>query len=298
MDAESVAGCPDIHLVDNELFGTEGLLATYLLDAADPAILDAGTVAGAERILAAMDAIGIDAADVEYVVVSHVHLDHAAGTARLLDACENATAVVHERGLPYLTDPDRLDRLVESVEAAIGMEAPYSDPGLLPTERCRAVSGGETLALGDRLLELYDAPGHAPHHLVCFEPDSATLFGADAVGAFAPRVDGVAPTTPPPSFDLEANLATVERLLELDPSRTLYSHFGPGKPGEATAELRDYAAMLPEWVEAVRSAREATDDDLDEMVSELRPEWESPTLRRDVVGVCGYLDRDDQVSRS
>src|SRR6056297_393076 len=108
MDAPPVDGCPDTYLVDNELFGTPQLLATYLLDAAEPAILDAGTVAGAERILDAMDTVGIDPAAVETILVSHVHLDHAAGTARLLAACENATVVVHERGLPYLTDAERL----------------------------------------------------------------------------------------------------------------------------------------------------------------------------------------------
>jgi glyoxylase-like metal-dependent hydrolase (beta-lactamase superfamily II) len=291
MNVPSVDGCPDTYLVDNELFGTPNMLATYLLDAATPAILDAGTVDGAERILDAMDAVGIDPAAVEYVVVSHVHLDHAAGTARLLAACENATAVVHERGLPYLTDADRLDRLVESVEAAIGVEAPYGDPELLSPDRCRAVSGGETLDLGDRELELYDAPGHAPHHFVGFEPSSGTLFGADAVGAYDPRSNTVVPTTPPPSFDLEANLATVDRLLDLDPSRTLYSHFGPGAPGDATAELHDYAEILPEWVDTVAAVRERTDDDLDAILDAVRPEWESPTLRRDVVGVCRYLDR-------
>ncbi|WP_299270009.1 MBL fold metallo-hydrolase [Halorientalis sp.] len=297
MDAPSVDGCPDTYFVDNEMFGTPKMLATYLLDAAKPAILDAGTVSGAERILAAMETVGIDPAAVEHVVVSHVHLDHAAGTARLLEACANATAVVHERGLPYLTDAERLDRLVESVEAAIGMEAPYGDPELVPEDRCRAVSGGEVLDLGDRGLELYDAPGHAPHHYVALEPDSGTLFGADAVGAFDPRSDTVAPTTPPPSFDLEANLDTVDRLLDLEPSRTLYSHFGPGELGEAVAELRAYAELLPEFVDAVETARAATDD-LGATLEELRPEWESPTLRRDVVGVCRYLDGTDYVNRS
>lgn len=298
MDAPPIDGCPDTYLVDNELFGTPKMLATYLLDAETPAILDAGTVSGAERILDTMDAVGIDPAAVAHVVVSHVHLDHAAGTARLLSACENATAVVHERGLPYLTDADRLARLVESVEAAIGMEAPYGDPELVPEDRCRAVSGGEVLDLGDRELELYDAPGHAPHHFVGFDADSGMLFGADAVGAFDPRSNTVVPTTPPPSFDLEANLDTVDRLLDLEPSRTLYSHFGPGEPGQATAELRDYTEVLPEFVDTVARIRDQTADDLEAMLAELRPEWESPTLRRDVVGVRRYLDETSQVNRS
>ncbi|MFD1585371.1 MBL fold metallo-hydrolase [Halorientalis brevis] len=291
MDPRPVAGCPDTYLVDNRLFGMENALATYLLDAERPAILDAGTADGADRILAAMDDLGIDPAAVAYVVVSHVHLDHAAGTGTLVEACPNATVLVHERGYPFLTDADRLDRLTESVNEAIGFEDPYGDPDVIPEARCRAVSGGETIDLGDRVLDIYDAPGHAPHHFVCLDPESGMLFAADAVGAFDPEGSGVAPTTPPPSFDLDANLATVDRLRELDPSRTLYSHFGPGERGNAVAELDDYAEILPEWVAAVRDAREAVGDDVDELLTELRPEWESPTLRRDVVGVLQYLDR-------
>lgn len=291
MAPQPVADCPDTYIVDNHLFGMDGALATYLLDADRPAVLDAGTTDGAERILDAMDELDIAPVDVAYIVVSHVHLDHAAGTDRLLEDCENATVVVHERGYPFLTDADRLHQLVESVNEATGFEDPYGDPGVIPEDRCRAVSGGESLDLGDRTLDIYDAPGHAPHHFVCLDPDSGMLFAADAVGAYAADAGGVAPTTPPPSFDLGANLETVDRLRDLDPSRTLYSHFGPGERENARAELDDYAEILPVWVDAVEAAREAVGDDINDLLGELRPEWESPTLRRDVVGVLQYLDR-------
>lgn len=295
MNSSPVDSCPDTYLVDNMLFGAPELLGTYLLDAARPVVLDAGTTEGATRILDAMADRGIDPAEVAYLVVSHVHLDHAAGTATLLDACENATVLVHERGVPYLTEADRLARLEASVENAIGMEAPYGEPDLVPLDRCRTVSGGETIDLGDRSLDLYDAPGHAPHQFVCFEPDSGMLFAADAVGAYHPEA-GVVPSTPPPSFDLDANLATVDRLRELDPHRILYSHFGPGEAGSATAELDTYAELLPTWVDAVEAAREDVGDDVQQLVDALGPEWPSPTLRRDVMGVLEYLD--SYVSRS
>lgn len=291
MDPQPVDRCPDTYLVDNGLFGMDGALATYLLDAERPVLLDAGTEDSADRILDAMDALDVDPADVPYVVVSHVHLDHAAGTGQLLDACENATALVHERGLPYLTDPEQLDRLLQSVADAHGFPEPYGNPDPIPAERCRALSGGEQLDLGDRVLDVYDAPGHAPHHFVCFEPDSRMLFAADAVGAYDPRSQSVAPSTPPPSFDLDANLATIDRLRDLEPERILFSHFGPG--GDGVADLDAAAEVLPEWVERVRDARDATDD-LDGIVERVTPEWQSPTLRRDIVGVLQYLDRETE----
>jgi hypothetical protein len=105
-----------------------------------------------------------------------------------------------------------------------------------------------------------------------------------------PREPTIAPTTPPPSFDLEANLATIDRLRDLDASRTLSSHFGPGEQGAAVAELDDYETVLQEFVAAVDRTRSDVDDDLDAILAALRPEWESPTLRRDVVGGMEYLD--------
>jgi glyoxylase-like metal-dependent hydrolase (beta-lactamase superfamily II) len=289
MDVPPVDGCPDTYLVDNEMFGTEGALASYVLDAERPALLDAGTEESADRILDAMAAVGVDRTDVAYVLVSHVHLDHAAGASTLLDACPDATAVVHERGLPYLTEADELERLLDSVTAATGMDDPYGRPDPIPRERCMAVSGGETIDLGDRALELTGAPGHAPHHYVALEPDSRTLFSADAVGAFHPEEKRVAPSTPPPSFDLEANMATVDRLREFDPSRLLYGHFGPGE--DAMAELDAYERVLPQWVDDVAAARERVGDDVGDLVAALSEDWSMYTLQRDVAGVLQYLDR-------
>jgi glyoxylase-like metal-dependent hydrolase (beta-lactamase superfamily II) len=289
MDVPAVEGCPDTYLVDNQMLGMDGALASYVLDAERPALLDAGTETSAERIVDAMHEVGVDPAEVAYVLVSHVHLDHAAGAGHLLAACPNATAVVHERGLPYLVDEAKLERLLDSVNAATGMDDPYGRPDPIPRERCMAVSGGETIDLGDRVLELTNAPGHAPHHYVALEPDSRMLFSADAVGAFHPLHEDVHPSTPPPSFDLEANLETIDRLRDLDPSRLLFTHFGPGK--DAMAELDAYERVLPEWIDDVAAARAEVGDAVPDLVEALNDEWQMYTLERDIVGACQYLDR-------
>jgi hypothetical protein len=147
MNLPAVDGYPDTYVVDNELFGTPGALSTYIVDAERPLLLDAGTPSGAERILEGLQELDIASEAIAFVLVSHVHLDHAAGTNRLLEACPNATAVVHERGLPFLTDPERFDRLLESVEEAMGFERPYGDPDVVPADRCRAVAGGGSFDL-------------------------------------------------------------------------------------------------------------------------------------------------------
>ena len=96
------------------------------------------------------------------------------------------------------------------------------------------------------------------------------------------------PTTPPPSFDLRANLDTVARLRELDPETNLYGHFGPGAAGEAVAELDRYEELLPEWVEFVDEHREERPS-VSEILEVTGSEWQSPTVQRDVAGVLKFL---------
>jgi hypothetical protein len=100
------------------------------------------------------------------------------------------------------------------------------------------------------------------------------------------------PTTPPPSFDLEANLDTVRRLRELDPERNLYGHFGPGEADQAVTELDRYESMLPEWVAFVDEHREDRPN-VSEILEVTGPEWQSPTVQRDVAGVLHYLRQRD-----
>ena len=163
MSVHSVAGHADIHYVDTPMFGMGQVNSPYILDTPTPAIVDTGTATADEDILAGLDTLGIDRSDVSYIIPTHAHLDHAGSAGYLAEACPNATVVCHENGLDFLTDEQKLTQLTDSVERAIGMEAPYGEPRLIDRDRCLAVSGGEALDLGDRQLRVIDAPGHAPH---------------------------------------------------------------------------------------------------------------------------------------
>ena len=279
----------DVYAVDPELMGTPGALTLYLVDAPAPALVDTGSANSPPRILEALEEVGVAPAAVEHVLVTHVHLDHGGGAGALAGSLPNASFHVHERGLPYLTDPEKLSRLKRSVDRAMGIEDAYGDPELLPADRCRVVSGGERVDLGDRELRLVDAPGHAPHHFAALDPATDGLFAIDAAGMFL--AGEMRPTTPPPDFDLEANLETVRRLRALEPSVTFYGHVGPGE--DAVAELDRYEAMLPEWVETVADRRDRLGDDVDAIVEALDGRWMSPTVDRDVAGVLDYLDGTD-----
>ena len=278
---------PDTYCVDARLFGMPGACSVYVVDAEEPAVVDTGDTDTPAQILDALDELDIAPAAVEHVLVSHVHLDHAAGAGRLARECPNATVHVHERGVPYLTDPDSLDALKRSVDRAMGRENAYGDPELVPEPRVEAVTDGDSIDLGDRTLRCLDAPGHAPHHFAAFDTTTGALFSIDSAGMY---LGGrLYPTTPPPAFDLAANVATCERLAALDPSVNLYGHYGPGGE-DAVGELERYSGLLREWIDVVEANREAHGDDVDAIVPELDPRWRSPTVQRDVAGVLQWLD--------
>jgi glyoxylase-like metal-dependent hydrolase (beta-lactamase superfamily II) len=289
--AVPVEGLADTYTVDTLLYGFEGALSQYVLDSAEPVVVDTGAANTTAQTYAALDHLGIDRDEVRHVLVTHVHLDHAGGAGEFAREFPNATFYLHPEGYDYVTDADRLAALKRSVDRAMGTEDAYGDPDLVPEDRAVVVEDGERLDVGDHTLRFVDAPGHAPHHFAAFDETTGGLFSIDAAGMY--QQGEMRPTTPPPSFDLEANLETVRRLRALEPARNLYGHYGPGAPDEAVAELDHYEAMLPEWVAFVDEHR-AERPSVSEILAVTGAEWQSPTVQRDVAGVLNYLrERDD-----
>jgi glyoxylase-like metal-dependent hydrolase (beta-lactamase superfamily II) len=222
-------------------------------------VVDTGIGTNYDRLLAALDEVGIGREDLEVIAPTHVHLDHAGGAGFLARDYPNADVYVHEVGARHLVDPERL---VEGTKRAVGAqwERFYVEPEPVPAERMVELSDGDGIDLGDRRLEVHHAPGHAPHQVVFFEPASGVLFSADAAGIYVPARDAVRQTTPPPNFDLEQALDDVAMQRELAPEVVCYPHFGPGD-GDADDLLAEYAAVLPEWVAAVEEQYERLGDE-------------------------------------
>ncbi|MFO7926061.1 MAG: MBL fold metallo-hydrolase [Halobacteriota archaeon] len=279
----------DVHTVDPLLDGTAGRLSVYLVDAPEPTLIDTGTADSVEAICDALDTVGIDRDDVGHVLVSHIHLDHAGGAGHLADEFPNATFYIHEDGFDFLTEADDFERLNSSVDRVMGENNAYGEPKLLDPARCCAVSGGDTVDIGDRELELIYAPGHASTHYAVFDPRTEGLFTIDSAGMYFEGA--LRPTTPPPEFDLETTLDTVDRLRAYDPDRLFYGHFGPGSR-DAVRELDRYERLLPEWVDTVRELRADHGDDVASIVDALGPEWRSFSLELDVAGVLHSLDQE------
>jgi len=249
----------DLWMLDTLFQGEPGVVASYLL--AGPrglGLIDTGPASTVGQLLAGVRAAGFAPEEVEHLVVTHVHLDHAGAAGRLARLLPQARVYVHRVGAPHLLDPSRL---VASAERIYGerMQALWGTILPVPDGRLVAVEDGDGLAVGARTLRALYTPGHAVHHMALYDAARGDLFAGDLAGVRLPGVAHVRPPTPPPDLALEDWSASLDRVAALAP-RTLYlAHFGPVR-GVAPhiAELR---ARLGAWGEAVLAGMRAGEDD-------------------------------------
>jgi glyoxylase-like metal-dependent hydrolase (beta-lactamase superfamily II) len=289
-----VPGCADLYYLDTDMYDTVNYGSVYLLDAERPAVIDTGIGNNREYLFDALDDLGMTPA---FILPTHVHLDHAGGAGFLAERYPDATVMIHETGVEHLVDPERL---VAGTKAAVGDQWRfYVDPEPIPDDRIEALSGGETIDLGDRDLDVHHAPGHAPHQVVFHDRGDDVVFTADAAGIYIPQLHEIAPTSPPSRFDLHGCQDDADMIRDLDPRVLCFGHFGPREFDDAT--LAGYKRTLAEWVEAVRRKREELGDDdaVIDHFAEHAPEthieiWGERKARAEerlnTRGVLGYLD--------
>ncbi|MED4301898.1 MBL fold metallo-hydrolase [Geobacillus stearothermophilus] len=230
---------------------------TYVLHEENLAIVETGPSPSVPHLLAGLKALHIDPSDIRYIIVTHIHLDHAGGVGLLLQHCPNVMVVVHPKGKRHLADPSRL---IAGAKAVYGAQfESLFDPILpVPEERLIVKEDGETLALSaERTLVFYDTPGHANHHVSIYDSYSRGVFTGDTIGVFYPQLQEAGltfclPSTSPNQFDPEAMKQSVARLEELRPERIYFGHFGMlDDPQEAFRQLR---VWLPKFVAAGKEA--------------------------------------------
>ncbi|MDY6764091.1 MAG: MBL fold metallo-hydrolase [Halobacteria archaeon] len=294
---ERAEGYDDLYIVDTRLSGHERHCASFILDAEKTAIIDTGASPGVNHIFDALEEVGIERDEVDYIAPTHVHMDHAGGAGYLADECENATIICHEIGVDYLSDPEKIEKLVKSVHRAVGeMAEGYGDLKPIPRERFEPVTGGEKIDLGDRHLEVIYAPGHAPHQVCFYESKNDAIFTADEAGMWL--YGEVKPTTPPPNFNYDRCLKSLEEFKEYGPEKIVYTHFGVRD--DPLKALDEYADVLTNWVNEIKEAKEKYGDE--QRIIEEIAERESlyydiwnetsakETIRMDVQGVLKYLE--------
>ena len=233
-----------------------------LLAGPHAAFVDTGTALAAPQLLAALEAVDVAPERVDYVFLTHVHLDHAGGAGRLAELLPRATFVVHPRGLRHLVDPAML---IEGTKAAHGerrFRDLYGRIDAVPRERLRPAEDGLVLHLGARRFEFLHTPGHALHHLAIWEPDTRRLFAGDTFGVSYREFDTAAgefifPTTSPTQFDPQQMHDSVTRMERLRPREIFLTHYSRVLEVERlAAELH---AEIDAYVEMAQAAARAPD---------------------------------------
>lgn len=232
----------NLYQVELSTGGIEQLICSYVITGAKPILVEAGPTNSIPNLLSAIAELGISREAIQYVAVSHIHLDHGGGAGTLLKQLPNAKVIVHPRGAPHLINPERLWPSSQSVLGFVSEV--FGKPEPIPQDRVIPMTEG-SIELGDGgKLTVIETLGHASHHLSFQESFNGGVFPGDAAGTYLAACDVVVPTIPPPFF-LEPALASLDKLIALNPTALYFTHFG--KADDPINRLKAYKEQLKLW---------------------------------------------------
>ncbi|HEY8328189.1 MAG TPA: MBL fold metallo-hydrolase [Rhodanobacter sp.] len=246
-----------IHIIDTGFVRPRFDAAYLVVENGRGAFVDCGTHFAVPRMLAALDEAGIAAAAVDWLILTHVHLDHAGGAGELIARLPNARLVVHPRGARHMIDPSVLWAGASAVYGEAVMEQTYGRLRPIPAERVVEAPDGHVVELAGRPLLCIDTPGHAKHHLTVYDERANVCFTGDVFGLSYRDFDTangpfILPTTSPVQFDPPALHASIERLVALKPDAMYLTHYGRVESVERLAA--DLHAQIDAMVDIARAA--------------------------------------------
>ena len=293
-------------IIDTLMHGFPGVTASFLVTGEQTALVETGPKNRVDNVIQALEDAGVDSLD--WIVVTHIHLDHAGAAGTLAQRYPDATIAVHEVGAPHLVDPAKL---WSSASRIYGdrMDEMWGGIDPIPEDRIKVLGDGDKVDLGGRTLQAIETPGHAYHHHAYLDDATGTVFTGDAMGIRLQGLDLVRPATPPPEFHLEKAIASIERIRGLGPTQLCLTHFGT--TDRSPDEICDAAIeSLNTWAGWVRDARGETKE-LDEVADKVRSEAvstfgktldeeemnlleQTTSYRMNTMGYMRYFDKNEQ----
>jgi glyoxylase-like metal-dependent hydrolase (beta-lactamase superfamily II) len=289
-------------VIDSRMHGIPGLTACFLLSDSR-VLIETGPKSSVRHVLQALEICGQDRLD--WIVVTHIHLDHAGAAGTLARRFPEARVAVHPLGAPHLVDPTKLWSSASRIYG-VHMEELWGGIDPVPEDRIEVVEDGGWVELAGGRLQAIATPGHAAHHHAYLDSRSGRLFVGDALGVLLPGTGFIRPATPPPEFDLHQAKRSIRRIDELGAGEAWMTHYG--LIDRPVPELcREAVAALERWAEWIEEARQESSD-LDEVTrfvshraheeaeGRLSPEdlarlEHTTSYRMNVWGYMRYLDR-------
>jgi glyoxylase-like metal-dependent hydrolase (beta-lactamase superfamily II) len=241
---------PDINLIDLDppIPGFEGLLSCYVVKSNKIALIDIGPTSSLPNLFSALAELRISPESIDYLLCSHIHLDHTGGIGDSINLFSRAKVIVHEKGIKHLVDPSYLWQGSQQILGILADD--YGAPAPVSIDRLISAKDGMIVDLGGIHLEILLTPGHASHHISFYEKYTRRLFVGEAAGVNLINSGGLRPAAPTP-FDLKQSLESIDKMIALNPETIYYAHFG--KFENAVYQLNQSKQQLRLWGAVIAS---------------------------------------------
>ena len=219
-----------IYAVDSGYTGPDVAAIHLIEEGGRAALVDTGNNDSLRHVLEALAETGLSAESVDFVLLTHIHLDHAGGAGAFMQAFPNAKLVVHPRGARHMAEPSKLFAGVSAVYGPERAKELYGELIPVPMARIIEAGDGRELNLGGRVIRVFDTPGHARHHVCYFDTKSRAFFTGDTFGLSYRTLDvggkpSIFPTTTPVQFEPEAMHASIRRMEAEQPTAMYLTHY-------------------------------------------------------------------------
>jgi len=256
-------------------FVRENMAACYMMESGpEVAFIEVGANSSAPRLMKILEKRGFKPESVTYVIVTHVHLDHAGGAGSLMQLLPNATLLVHPYAARHMIDPSRLEAGTRAVYGDALFDKMYGKLIPVPEERVRIMEDGDEVSLGERQLRFMDTPGHARHHFCVHDSLTNGWFTGDTFGLSYREFDTqngafLLPTTTPVQFDPVALRESVNKLADSRPDCMYLTHYG------RVDDVPRLAAKMLEGIDVFTGIAERykNDDQRTQKIEDAMGEW-------------------------
>jgi glyoxylase-like metal-dependent hydrolase (beta-lactamase superfamily II) len=230
----------DLHWVGHP----RSIASALLRSQRESALLDPGPASTLNTLRNQLEQNGLRISDLSAILLTHIHLDHAAATGALVRENPRLKVYVHSRGAPHMIDPSKLLRSAFRLYGE-NLQTLYGEFLPVPAANIQELHGGETISLATQKLQVLYTPGHASHHVTYFDPTDGVAFVGDTTGLSVNGHPFVLPVTPPPDISIELWNASLDAISELHPKKLFLTHFSFSE--NPAAHIAAHRERLHRW---------------------------------------------------